>query len=122
MAEHLGRRVALPWEPDSSGALIYTAANPDELHQREGVRRSPWHFPFLHRCKNLTPILVIHLYPSFQAQRSTFLACEHQLMNAGWGFLPISRLLMQSAIARSSDVTVSMLQTSCQSRGGFRIE
>lgn len=83
MAEHPGRRVASPREPDSSGALIYTAANPDELHQREGARHSPWHFPFLHRCKNLTPILEIRLYLNFQAKSSKFLACEHHLMNPG---------------------------------------
>lgn len=65
MAEHPDRRVASPREPESSWAFIYTAANPDELHQREGARRSPWHFPFLHRCKNLTPILETHLPLNF---------------------------------------------------------
>lgn len=55
MAKHPGRRVALPREPDSSGALIYTAANPDELHQREGVRRSPWRFPFFASVQESDP-------------------------------------------------------------------
>lgn len=117
IAEHPGRRAASPWEPDSSRALIYTAANPDELLRREGARRSPWHFPL---C--VTPILEIHLYLSFQVESSVFLACEHQLMNPGWGFLLVSQLVTQAAIARSSAVIVSLLQTSCQSRGGLRIE
>ena len=109
MAEHPGRRAPSPREPDSSRALIYTAANPDELLRREAARRSPWHFPFLHRCKNLTLILEIHLSLSFQTESSAFLACEHQLMNPGWGFLPISQLLTQSATARSRAVTLSLL-------------
>lgn len=55
MAEHPGRQVASPWEPDSSGALIYTAANPAELLQREGARRSPWHFPFFASVQESDP-------------------------------------------------------------------
>lgn len=86
MATHPGRRVALPQEPDSSGALIYRAANPEELHQREGAETQPLALPFL--CKTLTLIPDICLYPSLQAQSSTIQACESQLMEPEWAFCP----------------------------------
>lgn len=75
----------------TQAGLISTAANPAELLQRQGARRSPWRFPFffffvLHRCKNLTSILEIHLYLSFQVESSVVLAWEHQPINPGWGF------------------------------------
>lgn len=80
----MGEQEALPWDTDSSGALIYTAANPDQLHRSGRARRSPWRFPFSHRREALTPIPEIHLCPGFRVRSSTFLVCAHRLTNAGW--------------------------------------
>lgn len=79
-----GEQEALPWDADSSGALIYTAVNPDQLHQSSGARRSPWRFPFSHRREALTPIPEIHLCSGFRVRSSTFLVCAQRLTNAGW--------------------------------------
>lgn len=80
MAEHPGRRAALPGEPDSGRALL---VDPDEPHQRQGQTHSPWHFSFLHWRKDLTPIPEIRLQLIFQGKSSGELP-HLRLVSTNW--------------------------------------
>lgn len=63
LAPSHGPLLLCPEDADSSGALIYTAADPDQLHPSGSARRSPWRFPFRH----LIPIREILLCPKSSA-------------------------------------------------------
>lgn len=67
LAPSHGPLLLCPEDADSSGALIYTAADPDQLHPSGSARRSPWRFPFRH----LIPIREILLCPKSSAFPAT---------------------------------------------------
>lgn len=117
LAPSHGPLLLCPEDADSSGALIYTAADPDQLHPSGSARRSPWRFPFRH----LIPIREILLCP-----KSSAFPAITAWPTQGGGFLihlPVPITLCQRSPYRKPRTQQSppRIPTLSQQRGGRHV-